>query len=136
MAKTVSKGLTKAQLRHFTALLEAKAEEIRANLRSAAASKALSYGEDPADLEELPGQSHEEWIFVNRNNIDTMLLREIEDALLRIDDGTYGTCLECEHPISMKRLDALAWARYCVPCQECLSASQQSEDARSYSYRQ
>ena len=46
------------------------------------------------------------------------LLREIGDALHRLDQGNYGVCLECEEPISPKRLDAVPWARYCVRCQE------------------
>jgi DnaK suppressor protein len=112
-------------------MLDEKAEEIRANLRSAAASKALSRGEEPLDEEELPSQSHEEWIFLNRNNIDIMLLREIEQAAIRMNDRSYGTCMECNDPISLKRLDALPWARYCVSCQEELSAAESSSEAES-----
>ena len=33
-----------------------------------------------------------------------------------------GVCLECEEPISAKRLDAVPWARYCVACQERIAA--------------
>lgn len=122
MAKTMTKDLSKAQLKKYRSLLEEKREEIRQNLRSAAASKALARGDDSANLEDLPTQSHEEWIFLNRNSIDVMLLREIADALGRLEDGSYGTCMECDEPISQKRLDAIAWARYCVPCQETLSS--------------
>lgn len=122
MAKTASKSLGRPQIRRFKKALEAKAAEIRANLQSSAAAKALARGDEPLDLEELPAQSHEEWIFLNRNSLDVMLLREIDDALERIDDGSYGTCMECEEPISLKRLEALAWARYCVPCQEALAS--------------
>ena len=71
MASTVSKGLTKAQRNRFRKLMEAKASEVRANLQSSSAAKALARGGEPLDLEELPTQSHEEWIFLNRNNIDT-----------------------------------------------------------------
>jgi len=39
-----------------------------------------------------------------------------------IDEGTYGTCPECDEPISPKRLDALPWARFCVKCQEKIAA--------------
>jgi DnaK suppressor protein len=122
MAKTMTKELTKAQIRKYHGLLEEKREEIRQNLRSAAASKALARGDDSANLEDLPTQSHEEWIFLNRNSIDVMLLREIGDALGRMEEGSYGTCMECDEPISQKRLDAIAWARYCVPCQELRSS--------------
>ena len=44
------------------------------------------------------------------------LLTEIEDALLRIDEGTYGTCEGNGERIPKARLDAIPWARYCVKC--------------------
>lgn len=136
MARTMTpKGLTKAQLKRFRQMLVDKAEEIRANLRSAAASKALSRGDEPLDEEELPSQSHEEWIFLNRNNIDVMLLREIDQALIRMNGSSYGTCLECSDPISLKRLEALPWALYCVSCQEALSASEHETEADRFAYR-
>ena len=80
MPKTLTKSLTRAQVKRFRKLLDAKAAEIRDNLQSSAAAKTLAHGGEPLNLEELPGQSHEEWIFLNRNNIDVMLLREIEEG--------------------------------------------------------
>lgn len=44
-------------------------------------------------------------------------LREISDALLRIDEGTYGTCEGCKKEIPKKRLEVFPSARYCVQCQ-------------------
>lgn len=41
-------------------------------------------------------------------------LREVEAALRRIDEGTYGTCLACGGPIGAERLRALPWARLCI----------------------
>ncbi len=43
--------------------------------------------------------------------------QSIELALARIEDGSYGTCLECEEDISPKRLRAVPWAAYCIRCQ-------------------
>ncbi|MDA1312318.1 MAG: TraR/DksA family transcriptional regulator [Acidobacteria bacterium] len=134
MEKGITKVVTKAQIKKFRALLEAKAEEIRASLGSSKAAKALARGDEPADLEDLPVQSHEEWIFVNRNNIDVMLLREIEAALARMESDEYGTCPECEEPISMKRLHAIPWAHYCVPCQEELSEDSEAPFGPMSSY--
>ena len=130
MPSTLTKALTKAQINRFRKLLDAKAAELRDNLQSSAAAKTLAHGGEPLNLEELPGQSHEEWIFLNRNNIDVMLLREIEDAVERIETGEYGTCLECEEPISMKRLEAVTWATYCVTCQEELSTNEDDSAVR------
>ena len=41
-------------------------------------------------------------------------LKEIEAALGRIDDGTYGACQLCGKPIGAERLRALPWARLCI----------------------
>ena len=49
---------------------------------------------------------------------DSALLRNVRAALRRIDEGGFGTCLECDSAISPKRLLALPWAPYCMPCQE------------------
>ena len=78
--------------------------------------------EDPSDSGDLSQQSHEEWLFLNRNNLEKTLLREVEEALVRVKEGTYGICQECEEPISPKRLQALPWAKFCVRCQEMLGA--------------
>jgi DnaK suppressor protein len=42
----------------------------------------------------------------------------IAEALRRINDGTYGSCAECDEPVSEKRLAAIPWAKYCISCQE------------------
>lgn len=51
---------------------------------------------------------------------DSRLLREVRSALARMDDGEYGVCEGCGAAIKSKRLHAIPWARYCVPCQEKL----------------
>ena len=43
-------------------------------------------------------------------------LREIDAALRRIDDGSYGDCERCETPINPRRLDADPTARLCIDC--------------------
>ncbi|HET7529429.1 MAG TPA: TraR/DksA C4-type zinc finger protein [Mycobacteriales bacterium] len=44
-------------------------------------------------------------------------LQETEDALARVDNGTYGVCGSCREPIAAERLEILPAARYCVRCQ-------------------
>ena len=46
------------------------------------------------------------------------LLRDVKAALQRIHSGSFGTCIECELPISPKRQAALPWALRCIDCQE------------------
>jgi DnaK suppressor protein len=99
-------------------MLKKKADEVRQSMSAQKAAQVVARLDCPSDEGDLSQQHHEEWIFLNRNTIDIKLLREISDALQRIEQGNYGTCLECEEPISVKRLNAVPWARYCVACQE------------------
>jgi DnaK suppressor protein len=48
------------------------------------------------------------------------VLKEIEQALKRIDEGTYGTCVNCGEPIAEERLAAIPWAMYCIDCKRLL----------------
>lgn len=45
-------------------------------------------------------------------------LKEVEDALLRIERGEYGKCFKCEKNIEISRLRAVPYAKYCLKCQE------------------
>ena len=44
------------------------------------------------------------------------MLEEVEDALQRIDAGTYGTCQKCGHDIPRDRLEAVPYAALCIAC--------------------
>ena len=119
---TIMKSGPKPRLATYRKVLETKAEEVRRSMSVQKAAQVVARLDVPSDEGDLSQQHHEEWIFLNRNTIDMKLLREISDALRRIDSGHYGVCLECEEPISGKRLEAVPWARYCVTCQEQIAA--------------
>jgi DnaK suppressor protein len=42
------------------------------------------------------------------------VVEQIRDALRRIDDGTYGVCIDCGRRIDANRLEAIPWTPYCV----------------------
>ena len=44
------------------------------------------------------------------------VLGEIDAALKRIEEGTYGTCISCGHQIPPERLEARPWATLCIGC--------------------
>ena len=44
-------------------------------------------------------------------------LEQVEAALARLAEGTFGACVRCGNPIAPERLDALPWAAYCIDCQ-------------------
>ncbi len=65
--------------------------------------------------------SYDEFVSLTLNGLEHSQLRQIEAALDRLNTGHYGVCLSCDEPIPGRRLDAIPWANYCVPCQEQLS---------------
>lgn len=54
---------------------------------------------------------------------DRVKLGAIDDALEKIEDGTYGVCEECGEDINKKRLKVLPFARFCIRCQEDMERS-------------
>jgi DnaK suppressor protein len=50
-------------------------------------------------------------------------LAEIEAALARLDEGTYGVCVRCGRQIAPERLDALPWAAHCIECQRIVGSA-------------
>lgn len=95
----------------------------RREARHGLAAHVVDYGERPSRVaeEDQAPLSHEEYITQALNRMDWQTLREVDQALERIDKGEYGVCEECGDPISIKRLNAVPWARRCLECQESRS---------------
>jgi DnaK suppressor protein len=55
---------------------------------------------------------------LSENERDKLI--EVDEALDRIENGTFGMCEECEEPIALRRLEAIPNARYCIRCKESL----------------
>ena len=62
--------------------------------------------------------------------MESETLRKIDEALLRLDEGTYGVCSECDESISEMRLKALPFATLCRDCQEQAEESEAARHAR------
>jgi DnaK suppressor protein len=54
----------------------------------------------------------------------TLLLRQVEVALERLQAGQYGSCINCGQEIPESRLNAVPWAIYCIACQELVDRVQ------------
>ena len=51
------------------------------------------------------------------------MLADIDQALLRIEEGSYGVCVRCGRPIDERRLEAMPAARYDAECQAVIEAA-------------
>jgi DnaK suppressor protein len=87
--------------------------------------KSALYGKDHDDdsIKDLGDQANTAYtreFFFELGNGNRELLRDVEAALRKIEDGSFGACERCGEPIADKRLDALPFARYCIDCQRVI----------------
>lgn len=68
-------------------------------------------------------------LLLSLSEADRKKLLDIEEALERIEEGTYGICEECGEPISIERLEVKPTAIYCVECKSRLEQIQKREQA-------
>ena len=84
--------------------------------------KTAMYGKDLEDdsIKDLGDQANSAYtreFSFELNNGDRRLLRDVMNALQRIEEGSYGECERCGEAIAEKRLEALPFARHCIDCQ-------------------
>jgi DnaK suppressor protein len=73
--------------------------------------------EEGMDAYDIASEERDREINLILSDRDREKLQAIEDALERIDDGTYGICEGCEEEIAQERLEAMPFTRLCFTCQ-------------------
>jgi len=106
--------MTNNELKKFREILRARVIE----LNSATRRRDAIVIEKTADELENRILATEREVAMRTLESEAVKLRETIAALRRIQDGTYGICMECEEEISAKRLAALPSAVRCIRCQE------------------
>src|ERR1700732_2034487 len=62
--------------------------------------------------------NNEVHIYLKLKQTDAKILQAIEEALWRIEKGTYGVCRDCGEMIAEPRRNAIPWTRVCIACKE------------------
>jgi RNA polymerase-binding transcription factor len=106
------------KLKAFREMLIAKKQEILEVY-----AKTKTYGqqadqEGSQDIADKASNSYTKEFLFSLSNTERELLQQVDEALARIQDRRFGVCLSCEDEVNLKRLEAVPWARHCVPCQE------------------
>ncbi|WP_298434322.1 TraR/DksA family transcriptional regulator [Geobacter sp.] len=119
------------------ALLLKTKEEILAGISKAMKSGSETpTGEPTGDIYDQASSERDRELGLLLNDRERDKLRQIDEALLRIEDGEYGICEECEEEIPLGRLKVMPFARFCVRCQsemEKLQAqTRRFEEDRAY----
>jgi len=102
------------RLRDDLLVERARLIEQMAALSEVAAGDHLGYGNHQADDGSVAFEQAKDMAI--RINAES-LLKQVNGALRRMDNGTYGVCVECNQPIDAARLTAIPYADLCISCQ-------------------
>lgn len=112
-------GLSSKELEHFRDLLLAKRREILGDMSSMEREALRSSGGSnlstlPIHMADMGTDNYEQEFTLGLVETERKLLREINRALAKIQDGTYGLCEGTGRPIGKPRLEVQPWARYSI----------------------
>ncbi|MHB1755605.1 MAG: TraR/DksA C4-type zinc finger protein [bacterium] len=102
--------------------LKGKLLMLRKTILSNSISDILKKSEDgagePGDDADKSSSSATREVSYSMGNMNGTAIKEIDRALEKIEEGTYGICEDCGEPIPPKRLQLIPYCNYCVSCQE------------------
>jgi len=121
-AKPIKSPLSKKELAYFRQELLAKRATLLGDvanmtdeaLRKTRQSSTGDLSNMPIHMADLGSDNFEQEFTLGLIESERQILREIDEALARIENGTYGICLATGRPISKARLKAKPWAKYCI----------------------
>jgi DnaK suppressor protein len=106
--------MTETELNRFRAVLTARAVELERFTRN---RDGITVERNADQLDEIQAASQRA-LAVCKLDRESNHLRDARAALRRIEEGSFGTCRQCDEHIHPKRLAAVPWAQFCIRCQE------------------
>ena len=117
-------ALNKQQLKQFRQLLITERVKVADEIKSIAEEASKSPREASGDLSaytlhmaDMAADTYERELSMSMVSTEQEVLYQIDDALKRIDDGSFGICQQCAKPIAISRLKAVPYAPMCITCQ-------------------
>ena len=122
LPQTNEPPLTAADIEHFEQMLLEKRSEILSSvnemedetLKKSRLDAAGDLSSMPIHMADIGSDNYEQEFTLGLMDSERKLLKEIDDALQRIEQGIYGICEGTAKQIQKARLEAEPWARYCV----------------------
>ena len=107
----------KSMARFKKLLLEEK-QRILNNAKHALKNELAISQDDLMDDTDLAASEVNQNLVFKLRDRERQLLSKIDEAMGRIEDGTFGSCAECEEPIEARRLEARPMSTLCIACKE------------------
>lgn len=128
----LTSGLKKADLEHFRELLLEKRREILGDVGSME-NEAFKSGSNlsnmPIHMADVGTDNFEQEFTLGLIESERQILREIQEALGRVEDGSFGLCVATGKPIGRMRLEAVPWAKYTIEYSRALEQGLVRRDA-------
>lgn len=110
--------VTHEQIVRFKSAIENKRRELVREILAQAGAITINENEhDPVDQLQSMNLREEN---ATQLGLRSHLLLEVDRSLHAISEGSYGLCIDCEEPVSLKRLVSMPWASRCIDCQRQL----------------
>jgi len=124
------KRMPKWEVKKYKALLLKERERINGQLSHITEDTLKKSQRDAAGdlsgysyhMADMASDDYEREFSLGRATEEQKALFSIDEALKRIEDGTYGNCLQCSKPILKKRLKAIPQTELCIECQKTKEA--------------
>jgi DnaK suppressor protein len=100
------------------ALLKKRGEILATSTGTRPLPAAMDVNSRQGDLADQASGNNEVHIQLKLKQTDAKILQAIEEALYRMEKGTYGVCRDCGDPIAAARLQAIPWTRVCIACKQ------------------
>lgn len=112
------------KLRHFRTLLTEELRRHTDNIREDQANALAAIDDSVKDTGDMSVQDVNQETALRMGERESRMVADIDQALLRIEEGTYGVCQRCSKPIDERRLEAVPTARYDAQCQAAIEDSE------------
>ena len=99
-------------------LLRKRGEILAASTGTRPLPESADVNSRQGDLADQASGNNEVHIALKLKQTDAKILQAIEEALVRMEKGTYGICRDCGDPIAAARLEAIPWTRVCITCKQ------------------
>jgi RNA polymerase-binding transcription factor len=116
------------KLEHFRAILRAQLRELTNQVSDDRAAAIESADDDAKDVVDKSQQDVNQELALQLGERASRMIADIDQALLRIDEGSYGQCQHCGKVIEERRLEAVPTARYDAVCQEMIEREEGMEE--------
>ena len=116
---------SRSELKIFRRLLLTQKTNLAGGIQQIAKEASKSQRETAGDIStytyhmaDVASDTYDRELSLNIASTEQKVLYQIEEALKRVEDASYGRCLDCNKPIPQTRLRAVPYAALCIACQQ------------------